>query len=111
MRVGNLRLTLPLHDAKISVIAYNKNGPSQPASIQVLWRGPGREEKPTLYVLAIGVTHYKATGLPEVHFPAKDAHDFVALAKAEEGGLLTGRSCFIPNMPASRTPMRRGRIS
>ena len=90
-RVGNLRLAMPLHDAKISVIAYNKNGPSQPASVQVLWRGPGREEKPKLYVLAIGVTHYKATGLPEVHFPAKDAHDFVALAKAEEGGLLYGK--------------------
>ena len=86
-RVGTLRLTLPLRDAKISIIAYNANGASQPASIQVLWRGPGREDKVTLYVLAIGVTHYKATGLPEVHFPAKDAHDFVALAKAEEGGL------------------------
>ncbi len=90
-RVGNLRLTMPLHDAKISVIAYSKNGPSQPALVQVLWRGPGREEKVTLYVLAIGVTHYKAPGLPVVHFPAKDAHDFVALAKAEEGGLLYGK--------------------
>jgi hypothetical protein len=90
-RAGSLRLTLPLHDSKISVIAYNKNGASQPASIQVLWRGPGREDKVTLYVLSIGVTHYKATGLPEVHFPAKDAHDFVALAEAEEGGLLYGK--------------------
>jgi WD40 repeat protein len=90
-RVGSLRLTMPLHDAKISVIAYNANGASQPASVQVLWRGPGREDKPKLYVLAIGVTRYKATGLPEVHFPAKDAHDFVALAKAEEGGLLYGK--------------------
>jgi caspase domain-containing protein len=90
-RVGNLRLTMPLHDAKISVIAYNKNGPSQPASVQVLWRGPGREDKPKLYVLAIGVTRYKATGLPEVHFPAKDAHDFLALAKSEADGLLYGK--------------------
>ncbi len=96
MRVGNLRLTMPLHDAKISVIAYNKNGPSQPASVQVLWRGPGREEKVTLYVLAIGVTHYKAQGLPVVHFPAKDAHDFVGLAKAEEGGLLYGKVVLYP---------------
>ncbi len=95
-RVGNLRLTVPLHDAKISVIAYNKNGASQPASVQVLWRGPGREDKVTLYVLAIGVTHYKASGLPEVHFPAKDAHDFVALAKAEEGGLY-GKVVLYPN--------------
>jgi uncharacterized caspase-like protein len=90
-RVGNLRLTMPLHDVKISVIAYNKNGASQPASVQILWRGPGQEDKPTLYVLAIGVTHYNANGLPEVHFPAKDAHDFLALAKSEAGGLLYGK--------------------
>jgi hypothetical protein len=90
-RVGTLRLTLPLRDATISVIAYNKNGASQPAWVQVLWRGPGREDKVTLYVLAIGVTHYKVPGLPEVHFPAKDAHDFVALTKAEAGGPLYGK--------------------
>jgi hypothetical protein len=81
-RVGSLHFTLPLRDAKISMIAYNKNGASQPASVQVVWQGPGREDKITLYVLAIGVTNYKATGLPEVHFPAKDAHDFIAMARA-----------------------------
>ena len=90
-RIGSLHFALPLRDAKISVIAYNANGASQPASIKVLWRGPGREEKVTLYVLAIGVTRYQAKGLPKVSFPAKDAHDFVALAKAQEGGLLYGR--------------------
>ncbi len=91
IRVGNLHFTLPLRDIRISVIAYNANGASQPASIQVLWRGPGREDKVTLYVLAIGVTDYKAPGLPPVRFPAKDAHDFVALAKQQQGGRLYGR--------------------
>jgi WD40 repeat protein len=90
-RIGSLHFALPLRDAKVSVIAYNANGASRPASIQVQWRGPGREDKVTLYVLAIGVTRYQAKGLPEVQFPAKDAHDFVALAKAQEGGLLYGR--------------------
>ena len=42
-------------------------------------------------MLAIGVTRYQAKGLPEVSFPAKDAHDFVALAKQQQGGLLYGR--------------------
>jgi len=95
-RAGNLRLTMPLHDAKISIIAYNANGPSQPASVQVLWRGPGREDKVTLYVLAIGITRYRAAGLPVVRFPAKDAHDFITLAKAEEGGLLYGKVVLYP---------------
>lgn len=95
-RVGTLRFPLPLRDTKISVIAYNRNGASRPASIQVLWRGPGREDKVTLYVLAIGITHYNDTSLPKVHFPAKDAHDFVAMAKAQEGGLLYGRVVTYP---------------
>jgi WD40 repeat protein len=90
-KVGSLHFPLPLRDAKISVIAYNANGASAPASIEVHWKGPGREDKVTLYVLAIGVTHYKATGLPPVHFPAKDAHDFIALAKQQQGGLLYGK--------------------
>jgi hypothetical protein len=90
-RVGSLRFTLPLRDAKISVIAYNANGASAPAIIEVHWKGPGREDKVTLYVLAIGVTHYKAIGLPPVRFPAKDAHDFVTLAKQQQGGLLYGK--------------------
>jgi WD40 repeat protein len=86
-RVGQLRLKLPLHDATVSVIAYNAQGASQPATIRVRWRGPGQETKATLYVLAIGVTKYIATGLPKLSFPAKDAHDFVALARAQAGGL------------------------
>jgi Caspase domain len=90
-KVGSLHFALPLRDAKISVLAYNANGPSQAASIQVQWRGPGREDKVTLYVLAIGVTNYQDPRLPKVNFPAKDARDFVAMAKAQQGGLLYGR--------------------
>jgi len=38
----------------------------------------------------------RAPGLPEVHFPAKDAHDFVALARLEEGGPLYGKVVLYP---------------
>jgi hypothetical protein len=95
-RAGSLRFVLPLRDAKISVIAYNANGASQPASIQVLWRGPGREDRPTLYVLTIGISRYEAPGLPALHFPAKDAEDFVAVTKMQRGGLLYDRVVFYP---------------
>jgi WD40 repeat protein len=90
-KVGSLSFMLPLRDTKISVIAYNANGPSAPASIVVHWKGAGREDKVTLFVLAIGVTDYKTTGLPPIQFPAKDAHDFVALAKLQRGGPLYGQ--------------------
>jgi hypothetical protein len=86
-RAGILHLRIPRRNSKVSVIAYNANGWSEPASVHIQWSGPGTDPKLTLYVLAIGVTNYKEKSLPQLHFPAKDADDFVALAKAQEGGL------------------------
>lgn len=86
-RAGNLHLKIPRRNSLVSIIAYNGNGASEPASVHVQWRGPGTDPKLTLYVLAIGITNYKDKNLPKIHFPAKDADDFVALAKAQEGGL------------------------
>jgi WD40 repeat protein len=84
-RAGILKLTkLPRRDSMVSVLAYNKHGPSEPAKVQVQWRGPGTDPKLTLYVLAIGVSDYKDEHF-RLRFPAKDAGDFVAVAKAQEG--------------------------
>jgi hypothetical protein len=85
-RAGILKLTVPRRNSSVSVIAYNRNGASQPATLQVQWRGPGTEPKLTLYVLAIGISNYKDQNI-RLLFPAKDAADFVKLAKAQEGGL------------------------
>ena len=54
--------------------------------MQVEWRGPGTDPKLTLYVLAIGISNYKDKKV-QLHFASKDADDFVALAKSQEGGL------------------------
>jgi WD40 repeat protein len=89
-RVGKLELKLPRRDAKVSVIAYNVNGASEPASIRLLWRGPGVEAKPTLYVVAIGLSHYKNGDRDKelnLRYAAKDAEDFVAAVKRQGGGL------------------------
>src|SRR5262249_7872603 len=67
-------------------IAYNANGASEPASVYLEWRGPGTDPKLTLYVLAIGISNYKDKKV-QLHFAAKDADDFVALARVQEGGL------------------------
>jgi WD40 repeat protein len=85
-RAGILHVEIPRADSKVSVIAYNKNGGSVPALLHVQWTGAGTEPKLTLYVLAIGFTNYKDER-QNLHFAAKDAEDFVALAKAQEGGL------------------------
>lgn len=86
MRAGILHIKIPRRDSKVSVIAYNDNGASVPASVHVQWAGPGTEPKLTLYVLAIGVSNYQDAG-KHLNFAAKDAEDFVALAKAQIGGL------------------------
>jgi Caspase domain len=86
-RAGILKLTnLPRRDSTVSVLAYNQNGVGEPATIQVKWRGQGADPKLTLYVLAIGISNYKDQ-TKRLQFPAKDAADFVKLAKAQEGGL------------------------
>jgi WD40 repeat protein len=85
-RAGILRLSVPRRDATVSTIAYNGNGASEPAKIQVKWRGPGVDPKLTLYVLAIGISDYKDKNV-KLQFAAKDADDFVAWAKAQQGGL------------------------
>jgi uncharacterized caspase-like protein len=86
IRAGNLHIKIPRRHSKVSVIAYNDNGASVPASVRVRWTGPGSEPKLTLYVLAIGISNYKDPSR-HLHFAAKDADDFVALAKAQAGGL------------------------
>jgi Caspase domain len=85
-RAGNLHLTIPRRNSTVSVIAYNQNGAGVPAKVQVEWRGPGTDPKLTLYVLAIGVSDYQDQKV-QLHFAAKDAGDFEALAKSQEGGL------------------------
>jgi len=81
-----LYLAIPRRDSVVSVIAYNDNGASVPASVHVQWTGAATEPKLTLYVLAIGISNYKDARL-RLKFAAKDADDFLALAKAQTGGL------------------------
>jgi hypothetical protein len=96
-RAGILHLKIPRRDSLVSVIAYNANGASEPALVHIQWRGPGTDRKLTLYVLAIGITNYKDNELPKIHFPAKDAKDFVALAKAQKGKLYENVIMHPPN--------------
>jgi hypothetical protein len=88
VRAGILHLKIPRRNSTIAVIAYNQNGAGQPATVQIEWRGPGAEPKPTLYVLAIGISNYqdKDPKIP-LQFAAEDAADFVKLAKDQKGGL------------------------
>jgi Caspase domain len=83
-RAGNLHLTIPRRDSAVSLIAYNDNGASEPAIVHIKWRGAGTDSKLTLYVLAIGISNYQDKNV-SLHFAAKDAEDFVTVAKTQEG--------------------------
>jgi hypothetical protein len=83
-------LTIPKQDATIQVMAENQYGWSVPASVNLKWKGQSDFTpdllKPTLYVLAIGVSDYKNDSY-DLKLAAKDARDFAEAMRAQKGGL------------------------
>ncbi|MDM8523624.1 caspase family protein [Desulfococcaceae bacterium HSG8] len=85
----DVQIKVPERDCEVSVIAENRYAASEPATVQLLWRSKKQEEfviKPKLYVLAVGVGKYRNPDL-RLGFPAKDAEDFAAVLKKQEGKL------------------------
>ena len=101
------QVTLLPGDNTISVLAVNDAGAeSVPVSRTVTYH-PARAatpdiEKPALYLLAIGVSHY-ADAQFALGYPAKDAHDFAAIYQAQQGKLFRKVSCkLLTDADASR---------
>ena len=88
--VGEIEVSVPERDCRISLVAENRHAASEPAVVSVRWRG---EEafavKPRLYVLAVGVSGYRDADL-RLDYAAKDARDFVDSLKSQDGGLYRG---------------------
>ena len=88
---------LPAKDCVLAVLAENKFAVSEPATLRLVRTGtpspPASESqpaalKPKLYLLAAGITIYKNNDqLENLHFAAKDAQDFAAAFRRQEGGL------------------------
>jgi WD40 repeat protein len=79
----SIQLNLPARDCTASLIAENRNGSSEAASVRLVWKGTAAEQnvsahRPKLYVLAVGVSEYQK---PDYHlsYSAKDARDLAAL--------------------------------
>ncbi len=85
-------LTIPPRDVVLQVLAENQFGWSEPATVSLKWKGTSAPPsgpdvlKPTLYVLAIGVSDYKNPDY-KLTFAAKDAMDFASFIRAQKGGL------------------------
>lgn len=87
---GQVTLDLPRKDVDVALIARAGDLASTPSEIHLTYAGaaPAQEEvaKPKLYLLAVGVADYADPDL-KLGLPAKDARDFAAAFKAQEGGL------------------------
>ena len=84
IKIGQNTVTLdvPARSCKVSIIARNEFGASLPAAVN-LTRSE-RIFKPTLYVLAVGVSKYSNPDL-ELQFAAKDAIDFAEALLGQQG--------------------------
>ena len=83
----SLDVAVPPKSCMVSLIADNKNGSSEAATVQLLRQSS--EEfviKPKLYVLAVGVSAY---GNPDfrLRYAAKDARDLAAALERQKGGI------------------------
>lgn len=84
-----ISVTIPEKSCSLSLIAENKNAASEPAVVNLVWKGKKTDEfiiKPKLYVLAIGVSEYENKTLA-LKFAAKDARDFGSSLIKQKGGL------------------------
>ncbi len=74
-----ITVPIPTHDCIITLIARNKNGESEPATIHILWKGITSTETPeaklgTLHLLCIGVNTYHDPD-NDLKYAKKDAQD------------------------------------
>jgi WD40 repeat protein len=98
--VREMRVQLYQQSSTLAVVAENRFGVSEDATVRVKWRGPGAAKhavpvesadqnsvrRTKLYVLAVGVGQaYSSQELPKLTYPAKDASDFVEVMKTQKG--------------------------
>jgi WD40 repeat protein len=85
---GQLTVTVPSRDCEIGLVAENKYTSSVASVVRLRWHGASETEltKPKLYILAVGVAEYRNTSW-NLNYPAKDARDFVAAMRSQEGAL------------------------
>ena len=88
--IREIRLEIPERESEISILARNRWASSEPATIRVRWHRQDRlvntPHKPTLHALVIGVGRFEDASL-KLEFSAKDATDFAAALKRQQGGL------------------------
>lgn len=87
---GRLLVPVPPGQVFLSLIAENGQGASDPATVHLVARGgvaSATAAKPTLHLIAVGVSDYKNHEHLRLKFAAKDATDLAERLLREKGGL------------------------
>lgn len=71
----------------LSIIVESDKGSSDPATVHIRRPEMPFSNKPDLYVLAVGVTRFQSSMVPPLNFSGRDATEFAAQMKLQEGGL------------------------
>jgi WD40 repeat protein len=81
----SLEITLPARDVEVSLIVENKYAASEPTTVRLRWQGASKLfQKPTLYVLAIGVGKFDNPSISTLKYAHQDAQDIVELFKGQK---------------------------
>lgn len=111
-----VRVTVPPRDSEVSIIAENRFASSVPGTIRLKWAGTKVTSskpipKPTLYILAIGVSRY-ANEKYNLQFADKDARDFVNAMMAQKGlqyrDVLIYHDQAVTNESANKVEIEKG---
>ena len=74
---GELKVALQGDASMLTLLAESEKGSSDPATIRIRRNASDDDYKPTLYVPAIGVSHFKNVPYLNLGFADADAQDFV----------------------------------
>jgi WD40 repeat protein len=78
-------IAIPPRTAELTLTAFIGDQPSVPATVQVVWTGPGGQPaKGKLFAVLVGVSSYQDARM-HLNYAAKDAADLAAALKSQDG--------------------------
>jgi WD40 repeat protein len=84
---SELRVSLQGSASTLTMLAESDKGSSDPATISIRRNATDEDYKPTLYVLSIGVSHFRNAPSLDLRFADADATAFVRRLKQQEHGI------------------------
>jgi WD40 repeat protein len=104
---GTIEAYIPRRDATIEMIAETASGIwSEPAALKLHWTGPAEEIKPSLFILAVGISQYRAPEL-KLALADKDASDFKNVFDQQQKAYRKVEIVTLENEKATAAEIRR----